>query len=62
MAKFKVKPLVNFHDNEKYVFKAGVAKVPGTNMTITLKEFNEMKKEYQEADNDRKSKHVLRNM
>lgn len=49
MGKFKSKPIVKFYENEKYTFKGAVAKVPGTSMTITLKEFNEMKKEHPEV-------------
>lgn len=49
MAKFKSKPIVKFYDNEKYTFKGAVAKVPSTSMTITLKEFNELKAKYPEV-------------
>ena len=49
MAKFKQKPIIKFYANEKYTFKGAVAKVPGTSMTITLKEFNKLKKEFPEV-------------
>lgn len=42
MAKIKLKKstVIKKHDGEAYIFKNGVAKVPGTSMSITLKEFN----------------------
>ena len=43
------------HDEEHYVFKNGIATVPGVRykrkpMTITLKEFNELTKEGQNGN------------
>lgn len=45
--KRRLKTVYKMNDGERYVFKNGVAKVPGVRwkgktMTITLKEFNEL--------------------
>jgi len=42
--KVKTKPVVKYDETDKYVFVNGVAKVPGTSMTITLLEFNDIKR------------------
>lgn len=47
--KRKTKTVIKKYDDEIYVFKNGIAKVPGTyfqkkQMLITLKEFNELSK------------------
>jgi len=38
------KPIVKYDDSDKYTFVNGIAKVPGTSMTITIKEFNDIKR------------------
>jgi len=46
--KLKAKPIVKYDGSDKYVFINGVAKVPGTSMEITLKEFKELKEKVNE--------------